>query len=348
LDAADMDPTVINGGIINAWASNARLGEGEWMVVEADESDGTFVKLHPTIAVVTNIDAEHLDHYGSFDALRRAFVQFIENVPFYGFATLCIDDPEVQALIPKVFDRKIVTYGRNPQAQVRVENTEAAGGGVKFDVVVAGHGGAGAVTMKGLYLPMYGNHNVQNAVAAIAVATQMGLDEAVIRSALSEFRGVKRRFTKTGEASGITVIDDYGHHPVEISAVLEAARSAAGEGRIIAVMQPHRYSRLRNLFEAFCTCFNNADTVIVSDVYAAGEEPIDGFDRASLVDGLRQRGHRSVISLSAPDQLAAEIAAIAKPGDMVVCLGAGNITQWANALPQELGALLDREKEARG
>ena len=339
LESAGLDPTVINGGIINAWGSNARLGGGDWMVAEADESDGSFVKLHPTIAVVTNIDAEHMDHYGSFEALRAAFVDFVKNVPFYGFVVLCIDDPEVQALIPEVSERKIVTYGRNPQADMRVTRSEPTEGGSNFDITVAARRGAPETQITGLYLPMHGAHNVQNAVAAIAIAVEMDVDEAHIRAGLAAFGGVNRRFTKTGEALGITVIDDYGHHPVEITAVLDAARAAAGAGHVIAVVQPHRYSRLRDLFEDFCTCFNDADTVIVADVYAAGEEPIDGIHRAALVDGLRTRGHRHVISLDNPADLAVLVAANGKPGDMVVCLGAGSITGWANTLPDELAQI---------
>ncbi len=339
LDAAGIDPTVINGGIINAWGTNARLGSGDWMVVEADESDGSFVKLPPTIAVVTNIDSEHMDHYGNFDALRQAFVDFVENIPFYGFAALCIDDAEVQALIPKLSDRKIITYGRNPQADVRVTACQTIEGGSEFDVIISDRMGGGERVMSKLYLPMHGAHNVQNALAAIAIAMEMKLGEDVVRKGLADFGGVKRRFTKTGESDGITVIDDYGHHPVEITAVLEAARSAAGDGKIIAVVQPHRYSRLGDMLEDFCTCFNNADTVIVSDVYAAGEEPIEGVDGPALVEGLRAHGHRHVLWLAEPGELADLVNECAVTGDYVVCLGAGDITNWANALPGELARL---------
>jgi UDP-N-acetylmuramate--alanine ligase len=339
LDAAGVDPTVINGGIINAWGTNARLGSGDWMVVEADESDGSFVKLPPTIAVVTNIDSEHMDHYGSFDALRQAFVAFVEGIPFYGFAALCIDDAEVQALIPKLSDRKIITYGRSPQADVRVTECQTIEGGSKFDVIISDRMGGGERMMSNLYLPMHGAHNVQNALAAIAIAMEMKLGEDVVRKGLADFGGVKRRFTKTGESDGITVIDDYGHHPVEITAVLEAARSAAGDGKIIAVVQPHRYSRLGDMFEDFCTCFNNADTVIVADVYAAGEEPIEGVDGPALVEGLRAHGHRHVLWLAEPAELADLVNECAATGDYVVCLGAGDITNWANALPGELARL---------
>ncbi|MCW8861870.1 MAG: UDP-N-acetylmuramate--L-alanine ligase [Rhodospirillales bacterium] len=338
LDAASLDPTVINGGIINAYGTNARLGGGDWMVVEADESDGTFIKLPAVAAVVTNIDPEHLDHYGSFDALRAAFVQFVENVPFYGFAALCIDHPEVQAMIPRVSDRKIITYGFSPQADVRAVNLAPDLSGIRFDIVVTDRVADSNWTMKGMHLPMFGEHNVQNALAAIAIGIEMALDEAVLRKALSEFKGVKRRFTKTGEAGGITVIDDYGHHPVEIAAVLRAARSAT-RGKVIAVFQPHRYSRVRDLFEEFCTCFNDADAVLVSDIYAAGETPIEGIDRRALTDAMRDHGHRNVIPLENASDLAALVADLAVDGDLVVCLGAGNITAWANALPSELAAL---------
>jgi len=343
LDGAGLDPTIINGGIINALGTNARLGSGDWMVVEADESDGTFTKLPATIAVVTNMDPEHLDFYGTFEKERAAFDHFVENIPFYGFAALCIDHPEVQALIGRV-DRRIVTYGFSPQADVRAINVETNTRGAFYDVAlserVSGPNGAGGAprTIQGLHLPMYGLHNVQNSLAAVAVALNMGVSDESLRQSLGNFSGVKRRFTKTGESNGITVIDDYGHHPVEIAAVLKAARMA-GTGRTIAVVQPHRYSRLSSLFEEFCTCFNEADAVIVADVYAAGEAPIEGVGKDALVDGLRMRGHRHVVALPSPDALAAMVREMAQPGDMVVCLGAGNITQWANALPAEMDRL---------
>lgn len=343
-DTADLDPTVINGGIINAWGSNARLGEGEWMVVEADESDGTFIKLPATIAVVTNIDPEHLDHYGSFDAVRDAFQQFVENLPFYGFAALCIDHPEVQALIPKVSDRRVVTYGYSPQADVRGVNVTSDGDGMHFDAVISDRRDGSHHTIEGLFLPMHGEHNAQNALAAVAIGSEMGMGDDVIRKALAAFEGVKRRFTKTGEAAGITVIDDYGHHPVEISAVLKAARGAT-DGQVIAVVQPHRFSRLHDLFEEFCTCFNDADSVLVADVYAAGEQPMEGVHKDALVEGLMAHGHRTVQPMASPEDLAADICQLAQPGDMVVCLGAGNITQWAAALPAQIEAIKGTENE---
>ncbi len=347
LDAARYDPTVINGGIINAYGTNARLGEGQWMVVEADESDGSFVKLPATIAVVTNIDPEHLDHYGSFDAVRAAFESFVENIPFYGFAVLCIDHPEVQALIGRISDRKIITYGFSPQADVRGLNAEPESGGMRFDALVADRAGGEPRAIEGLRLPMHGTHNVQNALAAVALAHEMGIDERVLRRALVEFEGVKRRFTKVGEVGGVTVIDDYAHHPVEIAAVLKAARAAV-KGHIIAVVQPHRYTRLRDLFEEFCTCFNDADMVVVAPVYPAGEEPIEGIDRDALVDGLRDRGHRRVTALERPEELAEMVAAAAKPGDAVIFLGAGTVTNWAYAVAAELESVMSAAAARKG
>ena len=341
LDAAQLDPTVINGGIINAYGTNARLGAGEWMVVEADESDGTFVKLPATIAVVTNIDPEHLDFYGNFDAVQRAFETFVANIPFYGFAALCIDHPVVQGLIPKLSERRIVTYGLSPQADIRAVNLDLGPKGARYDVVMTDRVHDTSRTIVGLKLPMFGQHNVQNSLAAIAVAEEMGLGDDVIRTAFAGFKGVKRRFTKTGETRGITVIDDYGHHPVEIAAVLHAARAATA-GSIIAVVQPHRFTRLRDLFAEFCTCFNDADAVLVADVYAAGEPPIEGIDRDALVAGLRARGHRHVEPLPSPAKLTPMVGELAKPGDFVVCLGAGSITAWAQNLPGELEHLYSR------
>jgi UDP-N-acetylmuramate--alanine ligase len=336
LDAASLDPTVINGGIINAYGTNARLGGGEWMVVEADESDGTFVKLPATIAIVTNIDPEHLDHYGTFEAVQQGFETFVGNIPFYGFAALCIDHPVVQSLIPKL-DRRIVTYGLSPQADIRATNVKIGREGARYDVVITGRQTERARTIEGLRLPMFGQHNVQNSLAAIAIAEEMGLGDDVIRAGLAGFKGVKRRFTKTGEWNGVTVIDDYGHHPVEIAAVLRAARGAT-DGQVIAVVQPHRYTRLQSLFDDFCTCFNDADAVIVAEVYAAGEAPIEGIDRDALVQGLLERGHRHAVALKDPKELARLVRGMAKPGDFVVCLGAGSITNWAAALPAELAA----------
>ncbi|MBN8962194.1 MAG: UDP-N-acetylmuramate--L-alanine ligase [Rhizobiales bacterium] len=338
LDAGDFDPTVINGGIINAYGTNARLGTGDWMVVEADESDGTFLKLPVDIAIVTNVDPEHLDHFKTFDAVQDAFRNFVESVPFYGFAVMCIDHPVVQTLVGKIEDRRIITYGTNPQADARLVDLKAANGGSTFKVAFRDRKAGTAHELTDLVLPMPGRHNALNATAAIAVAHQLGLSDDVIRKALAGFGGVKRRFTRTGEWNGVTIIDDYGHHPVEIAAVLKAARDST-KNKVIAVVQPHRYTRLQSLFEEFCTCFNDADTVIVADVYPAGEAPIPGIDRDNFVLGLRAHGHREVIALENAAALAGVVRGVAKPGDYVVCLGAGNITQWAYALPAELKAL---------
>ncbi|MCE2841653.1 MAG: UDP-N-acetylmuramate--L-alanine ligase [Novosphingobium sp.] len=330
LDAGGVDPTVINGGIINSYGSNARLGESEWMVVEADESDGSFLRLDGTIAVVTNIDPEHLDHYGSFDAIKDAFVEFIENVPFYGCAVLCIDHPEVQAVIPKVRDRRVVTYGFSAQADVRGENVTPIPGGNRFDVVIRQRDGSQR-RIDGIELPMPGRHNVQNALAAVGVAVEMGCADSVIQTGFAKFGGVKRRFTKVGEIDGVTIIDDYGHHPVEIRAVLAAAREGV-QNRVIAVVQPHRFTRLRDHLAEFQAAFNDADMVYAAPVFAAGEAPIEGVDSAALVEGIKARGHRSAHLIASADALAAELANVAQPGDMVVCLGAGDITKWAGGL----------------
>ena len=335
MDAGQFDPTVINGGIINAYGTNARLGDGDWIVVEADESDGTFMKLPATIAVVTNIDPEHLDHYGDFDTLKAAFVTFVQNIPFYGFATMCIDDPEVQALISAVSDRRIVTYGLSPQADIRATDISADPTGSHFNVIVSNRITATSVDLGTFTMPMVGDHNIRNALAAIAIAQEMGVEPDVLKRALMNFSGVKRRFTRTGVVNDVTIVDDYGHHPVEIAAVLAAARTSTRRN-VIAVVQPHRYSRVSDLFDEFCTCFNDADTVIVADIYAAGEAPMPGIDRDALVDGIRARGHRHVVPLDDANSLASLVADLAKPNDFVICLGAGNITAWANDLPAAL------------
>ena len=337
LDAGGFDPTVINGGIINAYGTNARLGAGDWMVVEADESDGTFLKLPADIAIVTNVDPEHLDHFKTFDAVQDAFGTFVENVPFYGFAVMCTDHPVVQTLVGRIEDRRVITYGENPQADVRLVDVSHAGGTSLFSILFRDRTGHSGHEIKNVALPMPGLHNALNAAAAITVARELGVSNSVIKEGLANFGGVRRRFTRTGMWNGVTIIDDYGHHPVEIAAVLKAARKST-KGQVIAVVQPHRYTRLAALFEQFCTCFNDADAVIVAHVYPAGEAPIKGADRDSLVQGLRTHGHRRVIALDGPEKLAALVAGMAKAGDYVVCLGAGSITQWAYALPGELAA----------
>ncbi|MBI1274060.1 MAG: UDP-N-acetylmuramate--L-alanine ligase [Alphaproteobacteria bacterium] len=343
-DSAGLNPTVINGGIINDYGTNARLGTGDWMVVETDESDGSFTRLPATIAVVTNIDPEHMDHYKDFDAVKRAYDTFVQNIPFYGFGVLCIDHPEVQAMIARIADRRIVTYGLGPQADVRAVNISMSPQGSTFDVVITDRKTGKTQTLESMKLAVIGQHNVQNSLAAIAVGHQLGFTEQAMRVALGKLGGVKRRFTHTGTAGGITVIDDYGHHPVEIATTLKAARQAnAGLGRTIAVVQPHRYSRLSSLFDQFCTCFNDADIVIVADVYPAGEKPIAGATRDALVEGLRARGHRHVHALEKPESLAPLVAKLAKSGDFVVCLGAGNITGWAHTLPSELEVIFEKD-----
>ncbi len=336
LDAGGIDPTVINGGIINAYGSNARLGSSDWMVVEADESDGSFLRLDGTIAVVTNIDPEHLDHYGSFEAVKDAFVEFVENVPFYGAALLCVDHAEVQSVIPRLRDRRIITYGFAAQADIRGENVEAVPGGSRFDVSLRNRGGE-VRTINGIALPMPGRHNVQNALAAIGVAAELGIADDVIAHGFDRFHGVKRRFTRVGEVDGVAIIDDYGHHPVEIKAVLSAAREGA-EGRVIAVVQPHRYSRLHSLLDDFQGAFNDADIVLVAPVYAAGEAPIDGVDHRLLVEGLKQRGHLGAQAVADPGELCRQLRDLAAPGDMVICLGAGDITKWAAGLADGIRA----------
>ncbi len=342
LEAGELDPTIINGGILNAIGSNARMGDGAWMVVEADESDGTFLRLPADVVIVTNIDPEHLDHYGTFDKAKDAFKTFVENVPFYGFGVMCIDHPEVQALVSRIEDRRLVTYGSNPQADVRFHRVEPQGSNTVFDVTIHDRKTGTDVHMEQLVLPMPGIHNVSNATAAIAVAHQLGVDADSIRRGLGKFEGVRRRFTHTGSWNGVEVYDDYAHHPVEIAAVLKAARTAvrsAGEGRVIAIKQPHRFSRLNDLFDEFSGCFNDADTVIVAPVYAAGESPIENVDASTLASAMRSGGHRDVRTIDAPEEVAGMVRDIAKPGDYVIFLGAGNITAWAHALPGELATL---------
>jgi UDP-N-acetylmuramate--alanine ligase len=346
-ESAGLDPTVIVGGISNTSGSNARLGGGDWMVVEADESDGSFLRLPAMIAVVTNIDPEHLDHYGNFESVRAAFTKFVENIPFYGFGIVCLDHPEVQALIGRVSDRRLITYGKSLQADVRAFNIRTGPDGSRFDIEFKQRANKTKTRYLDIAIPLLGEHNILNALVPAAIAWELGIDEGVLRKALGSFQGVKRRFTRTGEAGGIVVVDDYGHHPVEIAAVLKAARQAC-RGKVIAVVQPHRYTRLRDLFEEFCACLNDADKVVVADVYSAGEAPLPGADRDALVAGLRARGHRNVKPLGKPEELAELIAGIAEPGDYVICLGAGTITNWAAALPRELAAALGRGKAAPG
>ncbi len=330
-----IDPTVINGGIIHAYGSNARMGAGDWMVVEADESDGTFNRLPATIAIVTNIDPEHMEHWGDFDALRQGFDDFISNIPFYGLAICCIDNAEVQALVGRITDRRVMTYGFNPQADVRVVNLTYKDGSAHFDIELRSED----KVIKDCTLPMPGDHNVSNALAAVAVARHLGVKLTEIRAALAGFKGVNRRFTRVGKVDGVTIIDDYAHHPVEIAAALKAARQSTttdSGGRVIALHQPHRFSRLHDLFDDFCSCFNDADVVGITDVFAAGEAPIKGANRDDLVAGLIRHGHRHAVAIDNEDAMLELIKAEAKPGDMVICLGAGTISGWANDLPERL------------
>ena len=338
LDAGSFDPTVINGGIINAYGTNARLGKGDWMVVESDESDGTFVKLPADVVIVTNIDPEHLDHYGTFEKAKEAYLAFVENIPFYGFAVMCIDHPVVQELIGHVKDRRVITYGRSPQADFRLRDLSYDSGMMRFSVRITNRLTGATQDIMGLELSMPGDHNALNATSALVVAFELGMTEENIRKGLKNFAGVKRRFTRTGEFNGVTVYDDYGHHPVEIAAVLRAARKVT-KGKVVAVMQPHRYTRLSSLFTEFCSCFNDADTVVLAPVYAAGEAPIEGATHTHLAEGLHGRGHRSVFTIDGAEQLAPLVRGNIEPGDIVVCLGAGTISQWAYALPGQLAEL---------
>lgn len=336
LDAGALEPTVINGGIINAYGTNARIGSGKWMVVEADESDGTFTKLPATIAVVTNIDPEHLDYYGDFDALKAAFQQFLQNIPFYGFCVMCLDHPVVQELVGQIHDRRIITYGLSAQADIRAVDIESDGDGQHFSLRLSERFGGEEETLTGFMFPMHGTHNLSNALAGVAVARELGIADDVIKRGLYEFSGVKRRFTRTGCVNGVTIIDDYGHHPVEITATLKSARQAAGDNKVIAVVQPHRFTRVRDLFTEFCRCVNEADKVIVTDIYPAGEQPLEGISQETLIKGMTQHGHKNVMPLPSQDDLAALVHEQAEVGDYVVCLGAGSISAWANALPEQL------------
>lgn len=350
LEQAGFDPTVINGGIVNSYGTNTRIGMSDWIVAEADESDGTFTKLPATVAVVTNIDPEHMDHYGSYDNIKAAFKLFIDNLPFYGFAVLCSDHPAVQALIPQISDRRVITYGFNPQADVRATNVRPQSDGNIFDVTFAAWlTGGNEEHLRDVFLPMLGEHNVSNSLASLTIAYEMGVPAAIMKTAMKNFSGVKRRFTKTGMSNGITVIDDYGHHPVEIQAVLKAARQAVDKSgkKIVAVMQPHRYSRLHDLFEDFSRCFNDADSVIIADVYAAGEDPIDGADKDHLVARVKESGHKHVQALPDVKDLARMVADIAEEGDYIICLGAGSISKWAYDLPEQMDKAFAKKQKLK-
>ncbi len=347
LDEAGLDPTFINGGIINAYGTNARLGQGDWLVAEADESDGTFLKLPATIGIITNIDPEHMEHYGTFENLRKSFRDFIENLPFYGFGVLCKDHPEVSALASTITDRKVITYAIDSEADVKASNIRSEPSGSTYDVQISDRVKGGARTLKNMKLPMPGRHNVLNSLATIAVAAELGIDSKKILNGFASFKGVKRRFTQTGEVDGVLIIDDYGHHPKEIAVTLKTAKDTikGTKGDVIAVVQPHRYSRVHDLFDDFCTCFSDADKVIVADIYEAGESPIEGITRDALVAGIKKSGHKDVLPLKSNKELAGLIKKSAKSGDIVVCLGAGSISQWANDLPNELEALNGKKEK---
>lgn len=331
LEAGGLEPTIINGGIINKLGTNAKVGKGKWMVVEADESDGTFTRLPISVGVITNIDPEHLDYYGDFATLKKAFAQFLDNLPFYGFAALCIDHPEVQKLAGEVQDRRILTYGLSPQADIRADNIRADQIGQTFDLYINKPLHEETRTYHDIMLPMHGQHNLLNTLAAIAVADELNMPVAKIREALADFQGVKRRFTQVGEINGARIIDDYAHHPVEIRATLNSARQAVSQngGRVIAVAQPHRYSRVQSLFKDFSTCFNLADVVLITPIYEAGEAPIEGISQQTLVSAIREAGHKDVQSIPAPPELAKQLLPIIEPNDIVVCMGAGSISLWA-------------------
>ncbi|HUB85785.1 MAG TPA: UDP-N-acetylmuramate--L-alanine ligase [Rhizomicrobium sp.] len=337
IDAGGLDPTIVNGGIINQYGTNAKLGAGDWVIVEADESDGTFLRLPATVSVVTNIDPDHLDYFGTFDRMKDAFQRFVENVPFYGFAVLCLDHPEVQAMVGRIEDRRLITYGLSPQADIRAINVSFSEGASHFDVVVLNRRTLEQITLEKMCLPMPGEHNVQNALAAITVARELGVPDDKIRSALKNFEGVKRRFTRVGEWNGSAIIDDYGHNPFKIAAALKAARQAYS-GPVIAVVQPHRYTRLHDTFEQFATCLNDADVAIIAPVYAAGERPIEGINRDTFADALRSHGHRNVLTIDGEADLAAMIAPLARNGGAIVMLGAGSISAWAANLEAALKA----------
>jgi UDP-N-acetylmuramate--alanine ligase len=339
LTAAGHEPTVITGGIMNAWGSNARLGSGRWMVVEADESDGTFIKIPTEIGIVTNIDPEHLDYFKSIDNMHREFEAFFKNIPFYGLAVACHDHPVVGAMIERLElrrdGRRLLTYGVGTGADIRLKDARVIGAMTHFDAELGARVKGGARSLDDWRVPVPGTHNALNALAAIAIASEIGIPDDKICEAMAGFSGVKRRFQCTGSWNGVTIYDDYAHHPVEIAAVLKAAR-AGTQGRVIAIVEPHRYTRVCDLFEAFAHCFADADSVIVAPLYSAGETPIAGIDHIVLADAIRRSGHGDVIGVDGERDVVDVLRSLAKPGDSVICLGAGNSTDWAHALPNWL------------
>lgn len=343
LESAGIDPTVISGGIIENWQSNARIGQGEWMVAEADESDGTFTELPTRIGVVTNIDPEHMDYWHTLESLHGAFKTFFDNVPFYGLVVAGLDHPIVREMIAAIrreqTGKRLLTYGVADDADIRLDNYRVEQGKAVFDATLSDKAPGGARELKGLSLSIPGHYNALNALAALAVSAEIGIPDDRIRASLANFGGVGRRFTHTGDWQGVRIFDDYAHHPVEIAAVLKAARGMT-QGNVIAIVQPHRYTRLKNLFGDFCTCFADADTVIVTPVYSAGEQPIEGIDRDSLIEGLKRQGVGTVLATEdGADAIAGIVADIAASGDLVIGLGAGTITEWTHALPGKLEQL---------
>ena len=339
LDKGGLDPTVINGGIIHAYGSNARMGQGEWMVVEADESDGTFTRLPATIAVVTNIDPEHLDHWGNFENLKEGFLSFITNIPFYGVVICCIDNPEVRNLVIKIKNKRVISYGFHKDADIRAVKLNYEQGNSTFDIIFKNK----EILVQGFKLPMPGDHNISNSLAAVAVAHHLSMPIETVKEAIEGFKGVNRRFTELGTFNGIKIIDDYVHHPVEISAVLQAARQIT-VGKVIAIHQPHRYTRMRDLFESFCTCFENADHILITEIFSAGEEAIDGISQGSLVCRIIDQGHKNVHSIVGFNDCKDLIISIAQEGDVIIFLGAGSISSWAKNLSVMLSAREIRNK----
>ena len=339
--AAGVDPTVISGGIIQDWGTNARLGKGEWMIVEADESDGTFVRLPTQIGIVTNIDPEHLDYFKSVENMHREFETFFRNIPFYGLAVTCIDHPVARDMIERLDlrrdGRRLLTYGTTRGADLLLRGLTQERGGIVIDADLGPRVRGGERQIRGWAVPIPGQHNALNALAAIAAASEAGIADNAIRSALATFTGVKRRFELTGDWNGASIYDDYAHHPAEISAVLAAARAGA-RGRVIAVFEPHRYSRVHDLFGDFCACFRDADSVIVAPLYSAGEQPIQGIDQHYVAEGIRAAGHPAVMAIDSVRDLAPLLRRHVRAGDMVICLGAGTSTEWAHALPDWLAA----------
>jgi UDP-N-acetylmuramate--alanine ligase len=342
-DGAQMNPTVINGGVINQFNTNAYVGDGDYIIAEADESDGTFIKIPSYIAVVTNIDPEHLNYYGTFANVKTAYKTFIENIPFYGFAVLCYDHPVVREIGAQIIDRRIIKYGvEADDLDIKAVNITQDQEGMAFDVIFSSNfmkrNRLNSQQIEGMKLRAYGQHNVLNCLSAIAIGIEKGISIALLQKSLANFRGVKRRFTQTGEVRGIRIIDDYAHHPEEIKVTLNAARMVANMrgGKVIAVMQPHRYTRLQSLMEEFAQSFDDADEIIISEVYSAGEQSIANITSEKLIEKIKQYSSQSVYKLDDPLKLAEKINKLAKSSDLVVLLGAGSITKWAYDLPQQL------------